>query len=38
MAEASLYTKAEQEEKIVRMIIENNKHARCAAIILLVNM
>ncbi len=32
MAEASLYTKAEQEEKIVRMIIENNKHARYAAI------
>ncbi len=32
MAEASLYSKAEQEEKIVRMIIENNKHARYAAI------
>jgi len=32
MAETSLYTKAEQEEKIVRMIIENNKHARYAAI------
>ena len=32
MAEASLYTKAEQEEKIVRMIIENSKHARYAAI------
>jgi len=32
MTEASLYTKAEQEEKIVRMIIENNKHARYAAI------
>jgi len=32
MAEASLYTQAEQEEKIVRLIIENNKHARYAAI------
>ena len=32
MAESSLYSKAEQEEKIVRMIIENNKHARYAAI------
>ena len=32
MTEASLYSKAEQEEKIVRMIIENNKHARYAAI------
>jgi len=32
MTEASLYSQAEQEEKIVRLIIENNKHARYAAI------
>ena len=28
----SVYTKEQQEEKIVRMILENNKHARYAAI------
>jgi len=32
MSKTTLYTKAEQEDKIVRMIIENNKHARYAAI------
>ena len=32
MTESTLYTKAEQEEKIVRLILENNKHARYAAI------
>ncbi len=32
MSESTLYTKEEQEEKIVRLILENNKHARYAAI------
>jgi len=32
MPESTLYTKEEQEEKIVRLILENNKHARYAAI------
>lgn len=32
MTESTLYTKVEQEEKIMRLIIENNKHVRCAAI------
>jgi len=29
---STLYTKEEQEEKIIRMILKNNKHARYAAI------
>ena len=32
MLKTTIYTKAEQEEKIVRNILEKNKHARYAAI------
>ena len=32
MLKTTIYTKAEQEEKIIRNILEKNKHARYAAI------